>query len=77
MPATEQRPESIRDRVQEVRGRSLRVMGLFDKQVGQVVEMLYEFREPFLVDGTKIRTSSGVHATPVDAALAATLDSYG
>lgn len=54
----------------------LRVVGLFDKTAGEVVEMLYEFDEPFVVDSTRIGHELGVHATPVAQALAVTLDSY-
>lgn len=54
----------------------LRVLGLFDKPAGELVEMLYEFQAPFVVDSTKISAKLGVHATPLDDALATTLDTY-
>lgn len=54
----------------------LRVVGLVDKAAGEAVEMLYQFNEPFVVDSTMIDRELGVHATPLDDALAATLDSY-
>ena len=38
--------------------------------------MQYQFDEPFLVDSTKINTLLGVHATPIEQALADTLACY-
>jgi hypothetical protein len=38
--------------------------------------MQYQFEEPFIVDSTKITTTLGVHATPVEQALGETLASY-
>jgi hypothetical protein len=40
------------------------------------VEMSYEFEEPFIVDSGRIQTRLGVAGTPLDQALAQTLDSY-
>lgn len=54
----------------------LRLLGIVDKPVGEVVEMLYQFQAPFIVDSTKIADKLGVQATPLAVALAATLDSY-
>jgi hypothetical protein len=39
--------------------------------------MQYQFEEPFVVESSKIATKLGVHATPLDQALADTLTSYG
>jgi hypothetical protein len=38
--------------------------------------MQYQFDEPFVVDSGKIATGLGVHATPIEQALADTLASY-
>lgn len=54
----------------------LRLVGLVNKPAGELVEMLYEFSEPFVVDSSKISAKLGLHATPIDDALAATLDTY-
>lgn len=51
----------------------LRLLGRFVPAVGEVVEMLYEFEEDFVVDHTPYATLLGDHATPLDEALAATL----
>jgi hypothetical protein len=44
--------------------------------VRELVELQYEFHEPFIVDSTKIATKLDLHATPLDQALADTLTSY-
>ena len=38
--------------------------------------MQYQFEEPFIVDSSKITNTLGVHATPVEQALADTLATY-
>jgi nucleoside-diphosphate-sugar epimerase len=52
----------------------LRLVGRFVPAVGEVVEMLYEFDEDFVVDHTPYAALLGDHATPLDEALAATLE---
>ena len=42
----------------------------------ELLELQYEFQEPFIVDSTKIATKLDVHATPLDQALADTLATY-
>jgi nucleoside-diphosphate-sugar epimerase len=54
----------------------LRALGLVNPTVRELVEMQYEFEEPFIVDSSKIQARLGVAATPLDQALARTLDSY-
>jgi nucleoside-diphosphate-sugar epimerase len=54
----------------------LRVLGLVNPTVRELVEMSYEFEEPFIVDSSKIEARLGIKATPLDQALAQTLDSY-
>jgi nucleoside-diphosphate-sugar epimerase len=51
----------------------LRLLGRFVPAVGEIVEMLYEFDDDFVVDHTPYATLLGDHATPLDEALAATL----
>ena len=55
-------------------GLLLRLLGRFVPPVGEIVEMLYEFEEDFVVDHTPYATLLGDHATPLDEALAATLN---
>jgi nucleoside-diphosphate-sugar epimerase len=54
----------------------LRALGVVNPTVRELVELQYEFQEPFIVDSTKIATKLEVHATPLDQALADTLASY-
>jgi nucleoside-diphosphate-sugar epimerase len=51
----------------------LRAMGLFNPTVREVIEMLYEFEQPFVVDSTKAEQRLGLAPTPLDEALAATV----
>jgi nucleoside-diphosphate-sugar epimerase len=54
----------------------LRALGLANPTVRELVEMQYQFEEPFIVDSSKLATKLGVQATPIDQALADTLTSY-
>lgn len=53
-----------------------RLLGLRDRTIREVVEMAYEFETDFIVDSSAIATELGVHATPIDDAIAITLESY-
>jgi len=55
----------------------LRAVGLFNPTVRELIELQYEFQEPFVVDSSKIAAKLDVHATPVEQALAETLATYG
>jgi nucleoside-diphosphate-sugar epimerase len=54
----------------------LRALGVTNPTVRELLELQYEFQEPFIVDSTKIAAKLDVHATPLDQALADTLASY-
>lgn len=54
----------------------LRALGLANPTVRELVEMQYQFAEPFIVDSTRITQRLGVHATPTDQALANTMNRY-
>lgn len=47
----------------------LRLLGLWNPTVRALLEMQYQFEEPFVVDSTKITDRLGLRATPLDAAL--------
>ncbi|MEU6624142.1 hypothetical protein ABZ926_25650 [Streptomyces litmocidini] len=47
----------------------LYAMGAFNRTVRELIEMRYEFAEPFVVDSTLIRDRLGAVATPVEEAL--------
>jgi len=54
----------------------LRALGLVNPTLRELVEMQYQFDEPFIVDSSKIVSRLTVKATPIDQALADTLTSY-
>ena len=54
----------------------LRGVGLFNATVRGLLEMRYQYEEPFVVDSSKIATKLGVQTTPYDQALADTLAAY-
>ena len=51
----------------------LRLLGLFNADVRELDEMLYEFTQPFVVDGSKFTKTFGIGATPLEEAIAATV----
>jgi nucleoside-diphosphate-sugar epimerase len=51
----------------------LRGFAVFNSTVRELVEMQYQFEEPFIVDSSKIATKIGATATPVEQAIADTL----
>jgi nucleoside-diphosphate-sugar epimerase len=54
----------------------LRALGVVNPTVRELVEMQYQFAEPFIVDSTRFTAELGLRATPLAQALAATLASY-
>ena len=54
----------------------LRALGLVNPTIRELVEMRYQFQEPFIVDSSKITTKLGVHPTPLEQALTDTLTTY-
>lgn len=51
----------------------LRILGLFDKNVREIIEMLYEFEKPFIVDTSKAENAFGWRATPIEVAICETV----
>jgi nucleoside-diphosphate-sugar epimerase len=51
----------------------LRALGLFNPTVGELVEMLYEWTAPFVMDSGKYARAFGDHATPLRQALRETV----
>ncbi|HEY5846015.1 MAG TPA: NAD-dependent epimerase/dehydratase family protein [Microlunatus sp.] len=64
-----------RTRLRQMPPLLLRIVGLANPTVRELLEMQYQFEEPFIVDSTKI-TTLGVTATPITQALADTLATY-
>lgn len=54
----------------------LRLLGLFNQAVGEVVEMMYEFEEPFIVDHTQFADAFGDRVTPHEQAIRETVAWY-
>jgi nucleoside-diphosphate-sugar epimerase len=54
----------------------LRALAITSPVVRELLEMQYQFEEPFIVDSNKITTRLGVAATPLDQAIAETLNGY-
>ena len=50
-----------------------RVLGLIDPAMREMVEMLYEFKEPFVVDHSVFTQAFGDHATPLREAIRQTV----
>ncbi len=54
----------------------LRALGLANPTVRELVEMQYQFAEPFVVDSARFTAQLGLRATPLAQALEATLATY-
>ncbi len=63
-------------RVRSVPPVLLRTLGLFNPTMREIVEMQYQFDEPFIVDSTPMAQLLGVAATPIAEALAIARESY-
>jgi nucleoside-diphosphate-sugar epimerase len=65
-----------RGKLRAMPGLLLNVLGLVNPTMRELVEMQYQFKEPFIVDSSKIATKLDAHASPTDQAVADTLDTY-
>ena len=65
-----------RTRVRQMPVLLLRAVALTNKTVRELLEMGYQFEEPFVVDSTDIRTLLGVPATAMDVGLEQTVEAY-
>src|ERR687891_261073 len=54
----------------------LRAMGLFNPGMREMIEMLYEFEEPFVVDDSRFEREFGEQATPLREAIQRTVRWY-
>lgn len=52
----------------------LRLVGLFIPPVRETIEMMYEFEDDFVVDGSAYVAHFGDHATPLEQSLSTTID---
>ena len=53
---------------------ALRALGLINPMMRALIEMAYEFDEPFVLDTTKYESMFGEAGTPLSLAIAATVD---
>ncbi len=65
-----------RTRLRQVKPLLIRIAALTNRTLRELLEMQYQFEEPFIVDSSKITNTLGVPATPVEQALADTLATY-
>ncbi len=54
----------------------LRALGLFNPGMREMIEMLYEFEGPFVMDHSKFERAFGEHATPLKEAIGGTVRWY-
>jgi nucleoside-diphosphate-sugar epimerase len=54
----------------------LRALGLFNPALREIIEMLYEFEEPFVVDHSDFTRTFGGHATPLGESVRETVRWY-
>lgn len=52
----------------------VRALGLVDPMLGEIEAVRYQFRRPFVVDSAAFQAEFGITPTPIDDALAATID---
>ncbi len=55
---------------------ALRTLGLFKPMLRELVEMSYEFEEPFVLDTTKYQSTFGIGGTPLATAITETVIWY-
>jgi nucleoside-diphosphate-sugar epimerase len=63
-------------RIQVLPKLAIQAIGLFDANLRELVEMLYQYTEPQIVISQEFEQTFGWCATPLDVALRATLDWY-
>ena len=52
----------------------LNLMGIFNPMVREVIEMLYQFEAPFVMDASDMEKEFGITATPMEQRISETLD---
>ncbi|MFK7916748.1 MAG: NAD-dependent epimerase/dehydratase family protein [Ilumatobacter sp.] len=65
-----------RQRVKQIPRVALRLAGVFSNDIGEVIEMLYQFDDPFVIDSLETTEVFGLSATPLEEQLASTIASY-
>lgn len=52
----------------------IRILGLFNKEIAETVEMMYEWVNPYVVDTTKAQAAFGLFPTPLRDAIRETIE---
>lgn len=63
-------------RIQAFPKLAIQALGLFNPFMREFVEMFYQYTEPQIVDASAIEQAFGLHATPVEKAMRATVQWY-
>lgn len=63
-------------RIQAIPKLAVQAFGLFQPFMYEMVEMFYQYTEPQIVDASAIEQAFGLHATPLDEAIRATVQWY-
>jgi nucleoside-diphosphate-sugar epimerase len=63
-------------RIQAIPKLVVQAFGLFQPFMYEMVEMFYQYTEPQIVDASAIEQAFGLHATPLDEAIRATVQWY-
>lgn len=68
--------EALRHPVKKTVGSAwlLRLLGLFNRDVAEMTEMIYEWDRPFVIDSSKAEKAFGLQPTPMKQAIQETLD---
>jgi nucleoside-diphosphate-sugar epimerase len=65
-----------RTRLRQAHPLLLRALAITNPTIREILEMQYQFEEPFIVDSTTFTTRLGMHATPLSDAVERTLTTY-
>jgi len=63
-------------KINSVNRTTLRLVGIFMPGARAMVEMMYEFEKPFVVDSSKFFKAFGEHYTPIEEGIHCTVDWY-
>lgn len=66
-----------RVKVKQIPRPALRLAGLFVPDARELLEMLYQFDAPFVIDATETEETFGLLPTPLDEQVRLTVESYG
>lgn len=55
---------------------AIRVLGIFNPMMREIVEMVYEFEEPFIMDSSRFKTTFGDLSTPLNKAIEQTVAAF-